>query len=151
MVALGSAHSHYLEGPSQLGKSCGALLGLVLVVGLDPDPGSPSAFDTGALAFDYGHSCMFLSSAWTRGGPEGFPEEGMLQLRRLGSMGSPWGPSSCLHQSRNLRRRHPSGPPQATDTRGPAQPRPPRHRPPFLCQVGGEVESHLWKTACAAH
>jgi hypothetical protein len=85
------------------------------------------------------------------GDPEGFPEEGMLQLRRLGSTGSPWGPPSCLHESRSLRRRHPLGPPRATDTRDPAQPRPPRHRPPFLCQVGGEVESRLWKTASVAH
>jgi hypothetical protein len=44
------------------------------------------------------------------GNLEGFSEEGMLQLRRPGSTGSPWGPSSCLHQSRSLRRRHPSGP-----------------------------------------
>jgi hypothetical protein len=34
-----------LKGPSQLGESCGALLGLVLAVGLGPDPGFPSAFD----------------------------------------------------------------------------------------------------------
>jgi hypothetical protein len=34
-----------LMGPSQLGESYGALLGLVLVVGLGPNPGSPSAFD----------------------------------------------------------------------------------------------------------
>jgi hypothetical protein len=38
-----------LKGPSQLGESCGALLGLVLVVGLGPDPGFPSAFDEGVL------------------------------------------------------------------------------------------------------
>jgi hypothetical protein len=38
-----------LKGPSQPGESCGALLGLVLKVGLGPDPGFPSAFDEGAL------------------------------------------------------------------------------------------------------
>jgi hypothetical protein len=38
-----------LEGPSQLGKSCGALPGLVLVVGLGTDPGFPSTFDEGVL------------------------------------------------------------------------------------------------------
>jgi hypothetical protein len=38
-----------LKGPSQLGESCGALLGLVLAVGLDPDPGFSSAFDEGVL------------------------------------------------------------------------------------------------------
>jgi hypothetical protein len=38
-----------LKGPSQLGESCGALLGLVLTVRLGPDPGSPSVFDEGAL------------------------------------------------------------------------------------------------------
>jgi len=30
-------------------------------------------------------------------------KEGMLQLRRLGRTGSPWGPPSCLHRSRSLR------------------------------------------------
>jgi hypothetical protein len=38
-----------LKGPSQLGESCGALLGLVLAVGLGPDPGFPSTFDEGVL------------------------------------------------------------------------------------------------------
>jgi hypothetical protein len=56
-----------LKGPSQLGESCRALLGLVLVVGLGPDPGFPSAFDEGALIFDCGHFCMNLSEVWTRG------------------------------------------------------------------------------------
>jgi hypothetical protein len=56
-----------LKGPSQLGESCGALLGLVLIVRLGPDPGSPSAFDTGALDFGSGHSYMYLPEAWTRG------------------------------------------------------------------------------------
>jgi hypothetical protein len=37
--------------------------------------------------------------------------------------GPPGGPSSFLHRSRSLRRRHPSGPPRVTDTRGPVQPR----------------------------
>jgi hypothetical protein len=56
-----------LKGPSQLGESCGALLGLVLTVRLGPDLGSPSAFDEGALVFGCGHSCMNLSGVWTRG------------------------------------------------------------------------------------
>jgi hypothetical protein len=38
-----------LKGPSQLWESCGALLGLVLVVGLGPDPGFPSVFDEGVI------------------------------------------------------------------------------------------------------
>jgi hypothetical protein len=49
VVTPGSAYPVTLKGPSQLGESCGALLGLVLVVGLGPDPGFPSAFDDGAL------------------------------------------------------------------------------------------------------
>jgi hypothetical protein len=49
-----------LKGPSLLGESCGALLGLVLAVGLGPDPGSPYAFDPGALVFGCGYSCMYL-------------------------------------------------------------------------------------------
>jgi hypothetical protein len=32
-----------------MGESCGALLGLVLAVGLGPNPGFPSAFDDGVL------------------------------------------------------------------------------------------------------
>jgi hypothetical protein len=56
-----------LKGPSQLRESCGALLGLVLAVGLGPDLRFPSAFDEGALAFDCGHFCMNLSEVWTRG------------------------------------------------------------------------------------
>jgi hypothetical protein len=56
-----------LKGPSQLGESCRALLGMVLVVGLGPDPGFPSAFDMGALACGCGHFCMYLSVAQTRG------------------------------------------------------------------------------------
>jgi hypothetical protein len=91
MVALGSVHSRYLEGSFPAGESCGALLGLVLAVGLGPDPGSPSAFDTGALVFGCGHSCMYLSEAWTVGNPKGFLEEGKLQLRIPGSTGSFWG------------------------------------------------------------
>jgi hypothetical protein len=67
MVALGSAHSRYLEGSFLAGESCGALLGLVLVVGLGPDPGFPSVFDVGALVFGYGHFCMILSEVWARG------------------------------------------------------------------------------------
>jgi hypothetical protein len=38
-----------LKGPSQMGESCGALLGLVLAVGLGPDPRFPSVFDDGVL------------------------------------------------------------------------------------------------------
>jgi hypothetical protein len=56
-----------LKGPSQLGESCGTLLGLVLAVGLGPDRGSSSAFDTGALIFGCGHPYVYLSEAWTRG------------------------------------------------------------------------------------
>jgi hypothetical protein len=56
-----------LKGPSQLGESCGALLGLVLAVGLGLDPGSPSAFDEGALVFGCGYFCMDLSKVWTHG------------------------------------------------------------------------------------
>jgi hypothetical protein len=40
---------------------------MVFVVGLGPDPGFPSAFDTGALVSGYGHFCMYLSVARTRG------------------------------------------------------------------------------------
>jgi hypothetical protein len=56
-----------LKGPSQLGESCGALLGLVLTVRLGPDPESPSVFDEGALVFGCGHFCMHLSEVWTHG------------------------------------------------------------------------------------
>jgi hypothetical protein len=56
-----------LKGPSQLGESCGTLLGLVLTVRLGPDPGSPSVFDEGALVFGYGHSRMNLSEVWICG------------------------------------------------------------------------------------
>jgi hypothetical protein len=44
------------------------------------------------------------------GGPEGPPEEGVLQLRRPGDTEFPRGSSSCLHRSRSLRQRYPSGP-----------------------------------------
>jgi hypothetical protein len=57
-----------LKGPSQLGESYGALLGLVLAVGLGPDPGSPPAFDTGALIIGRGRFRVYLLAAWTRGG-----------------------------------------------------------------------------------
>ena len=49
IVTLRSRIPVTLKGPSQLGESCGALLGLVLAVGLGPDPGFPSAFDEGVL------------------------------------------------------------------------------------------------------
>jgi hypothetical protein len=123
---------------------------MVLAVGLGPDPGFPPAFDTGAPVSSCGHFCMYLSAAWTRGGLEGPPGEGVPQLRRPGNTESLRGPSSCLHRSRSLRRRYPLGPPQATDTRGPAQPRPLRRRPLFPCRGGGEAGSRLWKTARAA-
>jgi hypothetical protein len=61
-----------------------------------------------------------------------------------------WGPPSRRHRSGSLQRRHPLGPPQVTDTRGPVQPRPPRHRRPILCQVSDEVGSRPWKTARTA-
>jgi hypothetical protein len=52
LVAARQSHSGRLipvtlKGPSQLGDSCGALLGLVLVVGLGLDPRFLSAFDEG--------------------------------------------------------------------------------------------------------
>jgi hypothetical protein len=68
MVGPGSAHSRYFEGSFQLGKSCGALLGMELAVGLGPDPGFPYAFDTGALVSGCGLFCVYLSVARTRGG-----------------------------------------------------------------------------------
>jgi hypothetical protein len=66
MVALGSVHSRYLEGSFPAGGR-GALLGLVLAVGLGPDPGFPSAFYVGALVFGCDHFCMILSEVWSRG------------------------------------------------------------------------------------
>jgi hypothetical protein len=92
---------------------------MALAAGLSPDPGFLSAFDMGALVSGCDHFCMYLSAARTRGGLEGPPEEGVLQLRRPGDTEFPRGPSSCLHRSRSLRRRYPLGPPRATDTRGP--------------------------------
>jgi hypothetical protein len=135
------------QGPSQLGESCGALLGMVLVVGLGPDLGFPPAFDMGALVVAVATSAYTCLWPGPVGNPEGPPKEGVLQLHRPGNTGFLWGPSSCLHQSRSLQRRHPSGPLRVIDTRGPAQLRPPRHRPPFLCRAGGEAGSRLWKTA----
>jgi hypothetical protein len=49
IVTHGLAYSCYLEGSFPAGESCGALLGLVLAVGLGPDPGFPPAFDEGVL------------------------------------------------------------------------------------------------------
>jgi hypothetical protein len=60
-------HSRYLEGFFLAGESYRALLGLVLAVGLGPDPGFPSTSDTGALVFGCDHSRVYLSAAWTRG------------------------------------------------------------------------------------
>jgi hypothetical protein len=89
---------------------------MVLVVGLGPDPGFPSAFDMGALVVAVTTSAYTCLRPRPVGSPGGPLEEGMLQLRRLGNTGSLWGPSSCLHRSRSLRRRYPSGPPRVTDT-----------------------------------
>jgi hypothetical protein len=49
IVTSGSVYSRHLEGSFLAGESCGALLGLVLAVGLGPDLGFPSAFDDGVL------------------------------------------------------------------------------------------------------
>jgi hypothetical protein len=40
---------------------------MVLAMGLGPDLGFPSAFDTGAPVSGCGHFCMYLSAARTRG------------------------------------------------------------------------------------
>jgi hypothetical protein len=82
MVALGRCTLVTSKDPSQLGESCGALLGMELVVGLGPDQGFPSAFDTRALVSGCCHFCMYLSAARTRGGPEGPSKEGVLQLHK---------------------------------------------------------------------
>jgi hypothetical protein len=88
MVGPRSAHSRYFEGSFPAGESCRALLGMELAVGLGPDPGFSSAFDTRALVSGCGLFCMYLSTARTRGGLEGPPKEGVLHLRRPGNMGS---------------------------------------------------------------
>jgi hypothetical protein len=49
IVTPRSAYSRHLEGSFLAGESCGALLGLVLAIGLGPDPGFPSTFDDGVL------------------------------------------------------------------------------------------------------
>jgi hypothetical protein len=49
IVTPGSAYSHHLEGSFLAGERREALLGLVLVVGLGPDPGFPYAFDERVL------------------------------------------------------------------------------------------------------
>jgi hypothetical protein len=67
MVASGSVYSCYLEGSFLAGESYQALLGLVLAVGLGPDPGPPPALNTGALIFSRGHFRVYLLAAWTRG------------------------------------------------------------------------------------
>jgi hypothetical protein len=48
---------------------------MVSAVGLSPDPGFPSVFDTGAIISGCDHFCIYLSAARTRGGPEGPLEE----------------------------------------------------------------------------
>jgi hypothetical protein len=40
---------------------------MVLAVGLGPDLGFPSAFDTGSLVSGCGHFCMYLSATRTHG------------------------------------------------------------------------------------
>jgi hypothetical protein len=80
-----------LKDPSQLGESCGALLGLVLAVGLGPDAGFPSVFDEGALVFGCDHFCMSLSEVWTRGEPRRVSRGRQASACRPGSTGSPWG------------------------------------------------------------
>jgi hypothetical protein len=66
-MPLGRCIPITLKGPSQMGECYGALLGLVLAVGLRPDPGSPPAFDKGALIFGCGHFRVYLLAAWIRG------------------------------------------------------------------------------------
>jgi hypothetical protein len=48
---------------------------MVSAVGLSPDPGFPSVFESGALASGSDHFCIYLSAAQTHGGLEGPPEE----------------------------------------------------------------------------
>jgi hypothetical protein len=115
-LPLGRCIPITLKGPSQLGESYGALLGLVLALGLGPDSGPHLHLTREPLSLVVVTSVCTCWLPGSAGDPEGFPEEGMLQLRRLGSTGSPWGPPSCLRRSRSLRRRHPSGPLWATDT-----------------------------------
>jgi hypothetical protein len=43
---------------------------MVSAVGLSPDPGFPSVFDTGTLVSGYDHFCIYLSAARTRGRSE---------------------------------------------------------------------------------
>jgi hypothetical protein len=89
MVAPGRCIPVTLKGPSQQGESCGALLGLVLAVGLGPTPGSPSAFDTGALVFGCGHFRVYLLAAWIRGGTQ----KGFRRKACFSSVGwGAWGP-----------------------------------------------------------
>jgi hypothetical protein len=59
-----------------------------------------------------------------------------------GTWGHTGGPFSRRHRSGSLLRRCPLGLPQATGTRGLAQPRLPRRRRPFPCQDGDGVGSH---------
>jgi hypothetical protein len=84
------------------------------------------------------------------GNPDGFPEEGRLQLLGRGTWDPAGGLPSRRRRSGSLLRRCPSGPLRVTDTRGPVQPQPPRRRQPFLCQDNVKVGSRLWKTAHVA-
>jgi hypothetical protein len=63
---------------------------LVLVIGLGPDPGSPPAFDTGALVFGCGHFRMYLLAAWIRGGVQkGFRRKACFSSIDWGARGPP--------------------------------------------------------------
>jgi hypothetical protein len=145
MVAPGSLHSRYLEGSFLAGEE----LRSTSWYGTCRE-GSCLHLTRETLSLAVITSACTCLQLGLVGGPGGPPEESMLQLRRPGDTEFPRGPSSCLHRSRSLRRRYPSGPPRVTDTRGPVQPRPPRRSPPSPCRAGGEAGSRLWKTARVA-
>jgi hypothetical protein len=64
MVALGSAHSRYLEGSFPAGGE----LRSPSWFGTCRRAKFPSTFDVGALVFGCGHFFMILSEVWVRGG-----------------------------------------------------------------------------------
>jgi hypothetical protein len=105
-----------LKGPSQLGESYGNLLGLVLTIRLGPDPGSPFAFDEGALIFGYGHSCMNLSEVWIRGESRRVSGGRQAPAPQTGEHGVPLGFHLVVSTGVGASGRHPSGPPRVTDT-----------------------------------